>query len=34
MFNGCDDIIEIDLSHFDASNVRDMEYICFVDVHH
>ena len=27
MFYGCDDIIEIDLSHFDTSNVKDMGYM-------
>ena len=27
MFSGCDDIIEMDLSHFDTSNVIDMRYM-------
>ena len=27
MFSGCDDIIEMDLSHFDTSNVENMVYM-------
>ena len=29
MFYGCDDIIEMDLSHFDTSNVENMEYMFY-----